>query len=85
MAGDLICDEALRLAVVAPAKVNLYLHVGKLQPDGFHPLSSWMAFADVGDRVTAESAAAVPRSRLSPQAVPGRVEPTTSSGSSPET
>lgn len=41
----------------APAKVNLYLHVGKLQPDGFHPLSSWMAFADIGDRVTAEPAA----------------------------
>ena len=40
----------------APAKVNLYLHVGKLQADGFHPLSSWMAFADIGDRVTAEAA-----------------------------
>ncbi len=40
----------------APAKVNLYLHIGKLQPDGFHPLSSWMAFADIGDRVTAEPA-----------------------------
>jgi len=42
----------------APAKVNLYLHVAPLQPDGFHPLSSWMAFADVGDRMTAEPAAA---------------------------
>ncbi|MEO6379907.1 MAG: 4-(cytidine 5'-diphospho)-2-C-methyl-D-erythritol kinase [Caulobacteraceae bacterium] len=42
----------------APAKVNLYLHVGKLQPDGFHPLSSWMAFADIGDRVTVEPATA---------------------------
>jgi 4-diphosphocytidyl-2-C-methyl-D-erythritol kinase len=40
----------------APAKVNLYLHVGKIQPDGFHPLSSWMAFADVGDTVIAEPA-----------------------------
>ena len=42
----------------APAKVNLYLHVGKLQADGFHPLSSWMAFADIGDRVSVEPAAA---------------------------
>jgi 4-diphosphocytidyl-2-C-methyl-D-erythritol kinase len=40
----------------APAKVNLYLHVGQIQPDGFHPLSSWMAFADIGDRVTARPA-----------------------------
>lgn len=35
----------------APAKVNLYLHVGPVQPDGYHPLESWMVFADVGDRV----------------------------------
>jgi 4-diphosphocytidyl-2-C-methyl-D-erythritol kinase len=33
----------------APAKVNLYLHVGAPTPDGFHPLSSLMVFADVGD------------------------------------
>jgi 4-diphosphocytidyl-2-C-methyl-D-erythritol kinase len=36
----------------APAKVNLYLHVGPPGPDGFHPLSSLVVFADVGDRVT---------------------------------
>lgn len=35
----------------APAKVNLYLHVGPLDADGFHPLSSLMVFADVGDRL----------------------------------
>jgi 4-diphosphocytidyl-2-C-methyl-D-erythritol kinase len=35
----------------APAKVNLYLHVGATNPDGFHPLSSLMVFADVGDRL----------------------------------
>ena len=38
----------------APAKVNLYLHVGLLRPDGFHPISSLMVFADVGDRLWAE-------------------------------
>ena len=38
----------------APAKVNLYLHVGALQPDGYHPLVSLMVFADVGDRVGLE-------------------------------
>ncbi|QUD88615.1 4-(cytidine 5'-diphospho)-2-C-methyl-D-erythritol kinase [Phenylobacterium montanum] len=43
----------------APAKVNLYLHVAGLQPDGFHPLSSLMVFADVGDRLTLEPASAL--------------------------
>ena len=35
----------------APAKVNLFLHVGPLRADGYHPLSSLITFADVGDRV----------------------------------
>ncbi len=35
----------------APAKVNLFLHVGPLSPDGYHPLQSLMVFADVGDRL----------------------------------
>jgi 4-diphosphocytidyl-2-C-methyl-D-erythritol kinase len=38
-------------AALAPAKVNLFLHVAPLQPDGFHPLASLMTFADVGDRL----------------------------------
>ncbi len=38
----------------APAKVNLFLHVGPPQPDGFHPLSSLMVFADVGDHLRME-------------------------------
>ena len=44
------------LEAFAPAKVNLYLHVGALRPDGFHPISSLMVFADVGDRLTAAPA-----------------------------
>ncbi|MBX3485097.1 4-(cytidine 5'-diphospho)-2-C-methyl-D-erythritol kinase [Phenylobacterium sp.] len=35
----------------APAKVNLFLHVGAPTPDGYHPICSLMVFADVGDRV----------------------------------
>lgn len=35
----------------APAKINLFLHVGPLGRDGYHPLHSWMVFADVGDQV----------------------------------
>ena len=41
---------------LAPAKVNLFLHVGPPEANGFHPLASLVAFADVGDRVTAEPA-----------------------------
>lgn len=35
----------------APAKVNLYLHVGPIQADGYHPVESLMVFADAGDAV----------------------------------
>ncbi len=43
-------------SALAPAKVNLFLHVASLAPDGYHPLSSLMVFADVGDRLTLELA-----------------------------
>lgn len=43
----------------APAKVNLFLHVGPLGADGYHPVSSLMVFADVGDRVRLEPAPAM--------------------------
>jgi len=36
----------------APAKVNLYLHVGDPGADGFHPIHSLMVFADLGDELT---------------------------------
>lgn len=36
----------------APAKVNLFLHVGPVDAEGYHPLASLVAFADVGDVVT---------------------------------
>lgn len=44
------------LTALAPAKVNLFLHVGPVGSDGYHPLASLMAFADVGDRLTLEPA-----------------------------
>lgn len=40
------------LSGLAPAKINLFLHVGAVQPDCYHPLASLVAFADVGDVVT---------------------------------
>ena len=42
----------MSLRAFAPAKVNLYLHVGPLRADGFHPISSLMIFADIGDELT---------------------------------
>ena len=43
----------------APAKINLFLHVGAPGHDGYHPLCSLMVFADVGDRVALQSADAL--------------------------
>jgi 4-diphosphocytidyl-2-C-methyl-D-erythritol kinase len=40
----------------APAKVNLFLHVGHPGPDGRHPVGSLAAFADAADVVRAERA-----------------------------
>ncbi|MBS0332066.1 MAG: 4-(cytidine 5'-diphospho)-2-C-methyl-D-erythritol kinase, partial [Proteobacteria bacterium] len=46
-------------AAFAPAKVNLFLHVGGPDADGYHPICSLMAFADLGDTVEAFAADAL--------------------------
>ena len=47
----------MRRSALAPAKVNLFLHVGTLDAEeGRHPVSSLMVFANIGDRVTIEPA-----------------------------
>ncbi|HLZ76078.1 4-(cytidine 5'-diphospho)-2-C-methyl-D-erythritol kinase [Phenylobacterium sp.] len=44
----------------APAKVNLFLHVGPPEGEGgYHPICSLMAFADVGDVVSSFAADAL--------------------------
>ena len=40
----------------APAKINLFLHVGPIGPDGYHPICSLMAFTDIGDEVRLDPA-----------------------------
>jgi 4-diphosphocytidyl-2-C-methyl-D-erythritol kinase len=40
-----------RVSVFAPAKLNLFLHVGEKRGDGFHALESLLAFAETGDRL----------------------------------
>ena len=46
--------------ILAPAKVNLYLHVVGRRADGYHLLDSLVAFADIGDRIEG-----VPADRMS--------------------
>ncbi len=41
-----------RVVELAPAKINLTLHVLGRRLDGYHELSSVVAFADVGDRLS---------------------------------
>lgn len=38
----------------APAKINLFLHVGPVRADGLHELASLFVFADDGDRISVE-------------------------------
>jgi 4-diphosphocytidyl-2-C-methyl-D-erythritol kinase len=45
-----------RLSEAAPAKINLYLHVTGRRDDGYHLLDSLVAFAEIGDVVSAEPA-----------------------------
>jgi 4-diphosphocytidyl-2-C-methyl-D-erythritol kinase len=47
------------LTEFAPAKVNLTLSVGQARADGYHPLSSLVAFADWGDELQAVEADAL--------------------------
>jgi 4-diphosphocytidyl-2-C-methyl-D-erythritol kinase len=56
------------LAAFAPAKINLYLHVLGKREDGYHLLDSLVAFADIGDRVSAAPAAALSLSVEGPEA-----------------
>lgn len=49
-----MADGVVRVA--APAKVNLYLHILARRADGYHQLDSLVAFADVGDEVSAAPA-----------------------------
>ena len=44
------------VSAFAPAKINLYLHIVGRRADGYHLLGSLIAFADIGDWVTAAPA-----------------------------
>jgi 4-diphosphocytidyl-2-C-methyl-D-erythritol kinase len=40
------------LTAIARAKINLFLHVGPVDDEGYHPLTSLVAFAEVGDGIS---------------------------------
>jgi 4-diphosphocytidyl-2-C-methyl-D-erythritol kinase len=40
----------------APAKINLFLHVGEKRADGFHPVQSLAVFTGMGDELALEAA-----------------------------
>ena len=40
------------IRVFAPAKINLFLHIGEKRADGFHALESLVVFARAGDRIS---------------------------------
>ncbi|MFD0859027.1 4-(cytidine 5'-diphospho)-2-C-methyl-D-erythritol kinase [Roseovarius aquimarinus] len=44
------------IEVLAPAKINLTLHVTGQREDGYHLLDSLVMFADLGDRITVRAA-----------------------------
>jgi 4-diphosphocytidyl-2-C-methyl-D-erythritol kinase len=48
--------QAPYISVIAPAKINLYLHVTGRRDDGYHLLDSLMVFADVADLITIHAA-----------------------------
>jgi 4-diphosphocytidyl-2-C-methyl-D-erythritol kinase len=56
------------IAAFAPAKINLYLHVIRRRDDGYHLLDSLVAFADIGDDVSAAPADALSLEVSGPEA-----------------
>ncbi|MEM9704944.1 MAG: 4-(cytidine 5'-diphospho)-2-C-methyl-D-erythritol kinase [Pseudomonadota bacterium] len=56
------------LTEVAPAKINLYLHVGGVRQDGLHALESLMVFTGDGDRVAVAPADDLSLTIIGPEA-----------------
>lgn len=52
----------------APAKLNLFLHVGRRRPDGYHDIDSLVVFTAFGDRVRLMPADALSLERTGPRA-----------------
>ena len=57
MSDPAMSDPAI--AERAPAKINLFLHVGPARADGLHDLYSLFVFAELGDIISVRNAAAL--------------------------
>lgn len=60
---------AHEISALAPAKINLFLHVGDKRADGYHNLCSLAAFADIGDTIAAAPAERLSLTNMGPFAV----------------
>lgn len=58
------------LRELAPAKINLALHLRRRRPDGYHDLETIFAFTDFGDELAAEPADALSLAITGPFAAP---------------
>ena len=54
--SEALLPDPLSVTVRAPAKINVYLGVGKVRPDGFHPLETVYQAVSLYDDVTVTSA-----------------------------
>jgi 4-diphosphocytidyl-2-C-methyl-D-erythritol kinase len=52
-------DISMLLTAIAPAKLNLALHITGKRPDGYHTIETLVAFADQGDVLTIAPAAEI--------------------------
>ena len=59
-------SAARSVHVYAPAKINLFLHVGERRADGYHALESLIAFAEVSDRIEVTTASDISLSLTGP-------------------
>ena len=57
--GPAAAEAAMAVTAFAPAKVNLYLHVTGQRADGYHLVDSLVAFADIGDQISARPSTAL--------------------------
>ncbi len=55
--SEALLPAPLSVTVRAPAKINVYLGVGKVRPDGFHPLETVYQAVSLYDDVTVTAAA----------------------------
>ncbi len=66
--GDRQTRDADGITVLAPAKINLYLHVTGRRADGYHLLDSLVVFAGLGDTLKVAPATDIELSVEGPQA-----------------